>query len=151
DCLNEHLQDVMGFFQKPLRKKANVRVHNPSYSPHTVAQINIIDQPFLVDSVWTELNRQGFEIHHTFHPVLHVKRDKNLKLLDISPEAKSGYRAEALIHVEFDRQAKEDLPAITKALNEVLAEAQVTVEDFPAMTAKMQEVISKLQNTPTPD
>src|SRR5690606_3767127 len=58
DCLNEHLQDVMGFFQKPLRKKANVRVHNPSYSPHTVAQINIIDQPFLVDSVWTELNRQ---------------------------------------------------------------------------------------------
>ncbi len=77
-------EEVFGVLETPL-KDGDIKLEmlNPSYTHHSMAVINMYDQPFLVDSLWLELNRRGIEIHHTYHPIFNVKRDGKNKLSKI--------------------------------------------------------------------
>ena len=87
-----------------------VRVYNPHFekhgwqSTHSIVEIVTDNMPFLVDSVSMALNRGGFTIHHTIHPVVQVQRDASGKLLDVlaAGSAEEG-SAEAFMHFEVGR------------------------------------------------
>src|ERR1700693_4528371 len=100
--------DFMGEFRSGAPK---LRVYNPQKqrdgweSTHTVIEIVNDDMPFLVDSVTTEVNRQGLTLHLIIQPVMKTKRDAKGGLSAILPReaGKSGV-SESVMHVEVDRQ-----------------------------------------------
>lgn len=139
-------EKVFAFLKKPLKKGSiKLEVLNPTYTHHSVAMVNMYDQPFLVDSLWLELNRRGIEIHHTYHPILNVCREGKGSFQDLPEEAIKATHRESFIVLEFDRQDPIDLAEITKSLNHTLLMAQQVVEDFTPLTGKMHSVIETLK------
>lgn len=154
DFLNDesilaHIQSVYSVFQTVWKGEAYIRVHNPPYTRHTVAEVHMPDQPFLVDSVWTEINRRGLDVHHTFHPVVLTKRTptgdvKDFKAVGSRTEKDQAFQPESLIHIEFDRiEDDKILRDIKSNLEHVMMQARSVSRDFPKMTAKLQEIIAE--------
>jgi glutamate dehydrogenase len=115
-----------------------IRVHNPRAdehgwsSPHTVVQVVIDDQPFVVDTVHMELSRHGLGIHSLFHPIIDGRSH---------------------VHVEVDRLADTDpdlADELVGDLRRVLGDAQVAVADWHPMRDAMVEVIAALRADPPP-
>ncbi|WP_448190284.1 NAD-glutamate dehydrogenase [Azospirillum sp. sgz301742] len=139
--------------QKREPGKATVRVYNPRIeehgwqSPRTVVEIVNDDMPFLVDSVTSELNRQGFTVHLVIHPVVRVARDGNGRLTELyEPDAApKDATAESYMHVEVD--AHSDAAALERVragLERVLCEVRGAVVDWRAMRAQVQGVLAEV-------
>ncbi len=154
DFLNDeavisHIQSVYSVFQTSWKGEVFVRVHNPPYTRHTVAEVHMPDQPFLVDSVWSEINRRGLDVHHTFHPVLLTKRTPSGEVKDFTDvgqrtEKDQTFQPESLVHIEFDRIEDDKLLRDVKtSLENVMMKARAVSRDFPKMTAKLQEIIAE--------
>ncbi|MCG8691727.1 MAG: NAD-glutamate dehydrogenase, partial [Minwuiales bacterium] len=138
-----------------------VRVYNPRIeehgwkSPHTVVEIVNDDMPFLVDSVTSALNVDGYHVHLIFHPIYRVQRDdsgKRIKLLDPKSKSKAaGVINESVMHFEIDEQSDPAvLVAIEKRIVEVLADVRVAVTDWPSMLGKIDEALKELTEAPPP-
>lgn len=109
------------------------------------------DMPFLVDSLTTELSRQGYNIYTTLHPMLHVIRKEDGLLESILPEEEAhqlrGSAAgnhvvkESFIHFEIsplpEGTSKESL---IHDLEHILHNVMLTVTDWPAMMRKARDV-----------
>ena len=140
--------------------ETKVRVFNPQFeidgwqSTHTALQIVTDDMPFLIDSVSMELNRRGFGIHSTIHPVIAVRRDDDghlVEVLPFSPDPPAGAIRESVVHAEVDRQTGEhDLEALRGHVLRVLSEVRAAVEDWRAMRAQALDVASRLAENPPP-
>ena len=80
----ENLVGAANAFSSFARDRAGdeikVRAYNPTpkrhgwHSPHTVVEVITTDMPFLVDSIAMAINRRGYTIHLTVHPVFRVER-----------------------------------------------------------------------------
>ena len=146
-----HITDTYDFIQKaPKNKQPKIRVFNSDYTKHTVLEVLMDNQPFILDTLWEELNSLDLEIHHTFHPLIVISRDNNGTLKEVkkytSEDIRKDEAIESLIHIEFDRQEQCELKDIEIALKKVVIEAQRAVSDFPAITNKMEELIKTLEN-----
>ncbi|MBI1364137.1 MAG: NAD-glutamate dehydrogenase [Proteobacteria bacterium] len=152
DAILKQITDAYVFFSKPLTASVKVAASNPAYSHNTVIHINMPDQPFLVDSVWAEIGRLGYEVHHTFHPIIATKRDGKGNLKEFAPAGghDKGMAAESLMHVECDRAADGDLKNLQNRIQAVLEDARTVVEDFPKMTGHLQEILSYMKAHPGP-
>ena len=82
-----------------------VRVYNPAYEEHgwqcahTVVEIVTDDMPFLVDSINMELIRHGLTVHLIIHPVMHIRRDRKGKLIDlITSDIEGGDVVDEALH-----------------------------------------------------
>ena len=137
--------DMLDFIRTRKRGKPLVRLFNPTLhkegweSGHTVLQIANDDMPFLVDSVSMKLADMGIGVHVLGHPVLRASRDKAGKLLTLGEGD-----AESLMHLEIDRQQQSAMPAIRKAIEEVLADVRAIVGDWRAMQERMRAVADGL-------
>jgi glutamate dehydrogenase len=146
-----HVADTFGFIQEHAAgDKLKIRVFNPAYTRHTVVEVIINNQPFIMDTIWEELNHQNMEVHHSFHPLIVTKRDNKGKLTSAKQwqsdiKLKKGEVLESLIHIEFDRQEEKSLGRVEKALRNVLMEAYYAVEDFPKVTNKLEKLIKTLE------
>ena len=153
EAICRHLEHAYAFFKTPL-KKASIKldVSNPKNSHNTLIHVNMADQPFLVDSVWAEAARLGYEVHHTFHPIIATKRDDKgtLTLFDGAGSSDDMMGFESLMTIEIDRAEDKDLSMITERIRSVLTDAQIVVEDFPKMTGRLQETLSHLKAHPGP-
>ncbi|WP_030908756.1 NAD-glutamate dehydrogenase [Streptomyces sp. NRRL F-5126] len=145
---------------------ANVRVHTPTVeengwtSPHSVVEVVTDDMPFLVDSVTTELTRQGSGIHVVIHPQIAVRRDVTGKLIEVLPEGTKpdgtadadrvhDANIESWIHVEIDRETdRDDLHQITTDLLRVLSDVREAVEDWEKMRAAAVRIADELPGEP---
>jgi glutamate dehydrogenase len=152
DAIYKQVADAYGFFALPLTDAPKVEATNPAYNHNTVIQANIPDQPFLVDTVWAELGRLGYEVHHTFHPIFATARDKAgaLTAFENGADRARGLAPESLMHVEVDRLPDADLPQLAADIRRVLRDAQLVVADFPKMTGKLQELLSTIKAHPGP-
>ncbi|MBP0460991.1 NAD-glutamate dehydrogenase [Streptomyces montanisoli] len=146
---------------------ANVRVHTPTVeengwtSPHSVVEVVTDDMPFLVDSVTTELTRQGSGIHVVIHPQIAVRRDVTGKLIEVLPDGTRpdgtadadrvhDAHIESWIHVEIDRETdRDDLHQITSDLLRVLSDVREAVEDWEKMRAAAVRIADELPGEPT--
>ena len=137
--------DFLDFARTRKPGKAEVRLFNSNLqehgweSPHTVLQIVNDDMPFLVDSVTMALAEQGIGVHVLGHPVVPISRDKAGKLVAVGEG-----KPESLMHLEIDRQQAGAIPAIEKAIRDVLEDVRSIVADWEAMRAKMGQVAEDL-------
>jgi len=86
--------------------KPKIALSNPTTTAHTVLRIANDDMPFLVDSVSMAMAERGIGTHLLIHPVMPVER-----VGDALAAVGSG-KAESLMHIEIDRQAGDELPAL---------------------------------------
>lgn len=153
DHLIQHIEESYAYFKK-WSSKPMVRVFNAPYTKNTIAQIHMKDQPFIVDSIWGEINRRGYEIHHTFHPVLGVKRDSKNTVKAFAQDSyelqsKKGYQPESFVHIEFDYQDDADVLAeIEQSLEIVMDQAIQVTLDFQKMFTRMASCTAELESTP---
>ena len=130
-----------------------LRVYNPSLeehgweSTHTVVEIVCDDMPFLVDSITTEVNRQGLTLHMIIHPVMHVSRDRNGQFIGLAGAAEAGGKPagfESIMHVEVDRRAEaQDLDALRRGLESVLGDVRAAVTDWAAMRERVTNILEE--------
>ena len=146
------LAESFSFLTEPLKEgQIKLKLLNPDFTRHSLAMINLADQPFLLDSIGVELNRRDIDIHHTFHPVLQVERtEKSGGFECFCDEEDTGSR-ESLILIEFDRQDKTGLKEIQKALEKTVCLAQQVVSDFTNLTDKMRHVTQTLRHANSHD
>lgn len=140
---------------------AKVRVFTPSVEQegwstgHTVVEIVTDDMPFLVDSVTSELARQGRSVHLLVHPQVVVRRNAAgvlEEVLDVDvngPEDDYGVGPESWMHLQIGRESD---PAqreeIADTLHQILGDVRVAVEDWPRMSARAQEIADRLSAEP---
>lgn len=146
-----HLTSVLQFIEhrKPT-EKLKIRVHNPAYTRHTVVEILADDQPFLLDSTWVELSERDLEIHHSYHPLLCTERGadghlRRFSFCTFNEDAKPVQPAEALVHVEVDRIADDELQELENNLRDTLHDAIEAVKDFDAMLTRMKNLITHVE------
>lgn len=104
---------------------------------HTVIQLVNDDMPFLVDSVTMAINRMGYGIHLTLHPVLFTVRDEDGKLSGLAD--KSGRGGESFIHIEVDREPD------AKRRKALVAELESTLRDVRAAVKDWQPMLEQLR------
>jgi glutamate dehydrogenase len=134
-----------------------VRVYTPRLeehswqSSHSVVEVVTDDMPFLVDSIEMALTRRGTAIHLHIHPVVSVRRDGDGRLLELVPASAEGAQAEALLHVQIDRQAERVLlDELAAELHRVLADVRAAVDDWQAMRTRARDLAAELDEHPPP-
>lgn len=151
----QHVVAVYNFYAASRKDHAiRIQCHNPSYTHHSVIDIVLNDQPFLVDTVWNELQRRGLHIHYSIHPVLYTQRNAKGVVTHFSddiPQQNSSNHAEALLHVEFDRTLDEKiLRDIEIHIQRALKAAIAAVKDYSAITKRINQLIDTIEHTHSP-
>lgn len=146
------------FFAEADKSQPRIRIYTPNKkshgwdSNHAVIEIAGTDMPFIVDSVTAELNRLGFTIFHSIHPVYATKRNEKGMIESLSGRAqkKRADTVESLMHIEIS-SLPDDIPAnvLEKNLRNVLRAVQLTVEDWSKLRAKTKETIDVLSELPS--
>ncbi len=136
-----------------------VRVYNPAYEEHgwqcahTVVEIVTDDMPFLVDSINMELIRHGLTVHLIIHPVMHIRRDRKGRLIDlVAGEVEAGDIVdEALLHFEVDQQTdRKVLLSLGKDIQRILRDVRAVVMDWEPMRNRLTEIIATLESLALP-
>ena len=141
----EHSFDVVKSYKLD---DVHVAVYRAQDTSNVILEAYLEDGPFLVDSLWEEMQARGIEVRHTFHPVLVVKRDKNGRMLDFeentgSGELAEGYSREVLIHMELEYIPEDAvLEELEQTAKYLLTEAVAVKTDFGSMLNKMNDMIS---------
>ncbi|HEY1368073.1 MAG TPA: NAD-glutamate dehydrogenase domain-containing protein, partial [Gaiellaceae bacterium] len=135
--------------QRRLPGEALVHVHTPTVeehgwqSKHTVVAIVTDDMPFLVDSVSMALTGRGSAIHVVIHPIVHVRRDAEGRLIGLGGGETA--RAESFIYAEIDRLPEAaQLEELERDLHRVLADVRAAVEDWRPMRARALALADEL-------
>lgn len=150
------IQDAYGYFtQQSTVQDVNVRIFHCEETPNTIIQTLCSDYAFIVDTIGEEMYDCGYEIHHTFHPVLDVKRSSDGHVEDfkrpiIGKEAPKGYVREAFVHMEIDplygdTRIKETQSHITDLISKVA----IVNDDFPKMTQQLQALTNNVSTSNT--
>ena len=85
-----------------------VRVYRPDHErdgygcPGSVVEVNVEDQPFLVDTVTAEMHAHGLGVRLVVHPVIGVERDSSGSVTAVTPARGAPHR-ESVMHFETDR------------------------------------------------
>jgi glutamate dehydrogenase len=129
--------------------EARVHVYTPRVEAHgwqtrhSVVEIVTDDMPFLVDSVTMAITRHGSGIHLLVHPVVHVERDGEGRLVRLTGPGEGV--AESVIHVEIDRDSHQSaLDELAAELERTLGDVRAAVDDWPAMRARAREIAAEL-------
>ncbi|MFP4643047.1 MAG: NAD-glutamate dehydrogenase [Spirochaetales bacterium] len=154
-----------------------VRAYNPLgkthgwHSKHTVVEVITSDMPFLVDSVAMAINRRGYKIHLTVHPVFQVERTPKGRLRGVVSLSESGspngettndaagsprrrghrIERESWQQLEIDRETDDAaLEALCEDLRSVLSDVNVAVTDWKDMRSQAHRIRLELERNPPP-
>ena len=72
-------------------------------APVTVVRTNILDRPFIIDTIREYLHVRDFAIEYMIYPVLYVGRDETGRILEIRAAPRPGEPMESLVHCEVAR------------------------------------------------
>lgn len=159
DLLERRPADLAGaalthwnFAQKRTPGTPNIRVYNPGRkdgweSTHTIVEMINDDMPFLVDSLGMALNKHGYSLHLTIHPIMRVRRNNSGKLTDLLAMDDPAVDAitESFLHVEIDRETDtEKLKALWEDIAKAMYDVRAAVGDWQAMRATAAEIRDSL-------
>ncbi|MDA0699790.1 MAG: NAD-glutamate dehydrogenase [bacterium] len=151
-------KDGLAFFDRAVGDAGPVRVEvfNPRYAtdgweaPHTVVRLALGDRPFIVDSVRSELRRQGFTVDHVLHPTFAVVRGADGRIERIAPRrapTPDGASVEAyemwFVDREDDAGRRERL---RQAVERVLRDVVLATDDYPVMVERASSVATYLRD-----
>ncbi|HEX6928828.1 MAG TPA: NAD-glutamate dehydrogenase, partial [Gammaproteobacteria bacterium] len=135
----------------------SIRIYNPTpgtngyKSTHTVVEMVNDDMPFLVDSASMALNKHGYSIHLTVHPIFKALRDKRgrLEKLVAPHEDLIGAQQESFIRIEIDKETtKTDLAMLEAELHACMGDVNAAVKDWTEMRGKASEIVNLLSKQP---
>ncbi len=135
----------------------NIRVYNPRTeaqgwdSIHTIVEVVTDDAPFLVDSARMAINRLGFSIHLSIHPVMHIERDAEDNFMQAVARSDAGptARRESFMLFEIDRQNDPSILArIQTEVQQAIQDVHTIVSDFDAMRSRLQSDLDHLNTQP---
>jgi glutamate dehydrogenase len=123
-------------------------------SSHTILQFILDDQPFLVDTLCTEINRKNLTVHFVVHlggmKVLRNAKNKITKILSPGLTEK-GALTEAPIYIEIDKQTDPAiLEALGKDIDRVIQDARAVFSDWQKMEAEVYFALEDLAKHPPP-
>ncbi len=151
------LKEAHALLVRRLPGRVRVEVIDPDIPSLALSRVSILqtlsdNMPFLVDSLLGYLAEQGLQIRLLLHPVLHVMRDVDGKLLELSPAPKDGapLRAESLIHVHLPRLTTDEKARLKADVESIFAHVRAAVLDWPAMRQKVADIIDSYQTAPPP-
>jgi glutamate dehydrogenase len=134
------------------------RIFNPDpasdgwETSHTVIQYILDDQPFLVDTLTTEINRQGLTVHFMVHlgGMKLIRNAKNQITKVLSLEFSNTHTiSEAPIYIEIDKHTNPAaLEKLGHDLDRVLEDAQKAVRDWKKMESEINRALSDLEKNP---
>jgi glutamate dehydrogenase len=136
------------------------RIFNPQHeingwqTSHTVIQVILDDQPFLVDTMLMEIERKGFTSHLIVHlGGIKIIRDEQGKLQQVLPfdATEKGAYSEAPIYIEIDRQTDPKvLEELAVDLDRVLNDARLAVRDWEKMREQVHAALVDIEQSPMP-
>jgi glutamate dehydrogenase len=147
--------DHLEFGARRMRGEPLVRIFNPTLEDHgyesAFSFIEMVndDMPFLVDSVFAAINRQGLTVHITVHPVIRVIRNSRGKIEKIAERNETVGGLESFIRFAVDKETDaQQLKLLKQEILKVLADVRVAVRDWSKMRKKMQEARELLKFGP---
>ena len=124
-----------------------VRVYRPDRErdgygcPGSVVEVNVEDQPFLVDTVTAEMHAHGLGVRLVVHPVIGVERDESGAVTAVTPARGAPHR-ESVMHFETDRALTEpEAEQLEAGLRRVLGELALAVRDFLPMVDRVERMM----------
>lgn len=145
---NDIARDMVEFAQHRVVDDIKVHVFNAERSGQndtTVIQISCDDFPYLVDTVFAELQRHGNGVKLSLYPEVGVRRNAQGVLEEIGGAKDTTRALEAWIHVETEETwAPEHLEKLTSDIHQALLHTRRVVEDTPACWEQMINVIAVL-------
>jgi len=134
-----------------------IRVYNPSFeahgwqSPHTIIEAVNDDMSFLVDSLAMALNRAGYTIDLTIHPVVAAVRDKSGKLQAIHELSTGLGKLESMISFQIEKQlSTKVLQSIENMVRDVLFDVILVNQDWQAMKQQAREISTGMREQALP-
>lgn len=130
-------------------EEIRVRATNPRYdadgweSTRTALEVVLSDRPFIVDSVCHELKRAGLDLQYLIHPILHVQRDQNGRL--IREVATGTGKPEVYELYLIERVPDEGLPALEERVLKVLKDVKIATDDYKAMREAVKSLCAELE------
>lgn len=139
--------------QETAPEQTYINVYNPTLaqhgwqSAHTVVELVLKDQPFIIDSLRMTLNRLGINAHLFLHQPMAVERDENGLVKELLKTSdREDIPHQTAIILEIDRQStKAMIETLKDELAEVLDEVIYVVSDWKPMCEKLQSVASGLK------
>ena len=131
------------------------RIFNPTTqtdgweSTHTILEFNLDDQPFLVDTLCTEINRVGLAVHFLIHlGGIKVTRNTKHEITGILPPDSCATEAliEAPIYIEIDRQTDPKvLEELGQNLDRVISDARLAVHDWKKLQGEVYRTLEEIE------
>ncbi len=129
--------------------QSSVNVFNPTVahhgwkSTHTIVEIVMPDQPFLVDSLKMCLSRLDITSHLMLHGPTVVQYEGE-EIVDIA-KSHEGFR-HSIFHIEIDRMSgKKEMQALEKELVSIISDTDLVVKDWQPMAAQLIDVIKQVE------
>ncbi|MEL6870352.1 MAG: NAD-glutamate dehydrogenase [Pseudomonadota bacterium] len=128
-----------------------LRIYNPTMAEHgwqssrTVVELVHENMPFLVDSVGMTLDRLGYAIELTVHPLLRCERTAKGQFRRIHARDAATGRIESFIRMEIRRETRPDrIDALSAAIEDTLRDVRAAVRDWEPMQTRMAQAIDRL-------
>ena len=138
--------DHLEFGARRTRGEPLVRFFTPTIEDHgyesAFSFIEMVndDMPFLVDSVFAAINRQGLTVHITVHPVIRVARNSRGKIERILERDDKAGHLESFIRFAVDKETDaQQIKLLKQEILKVLGDVRVAVRDWRKMHKKMEE------------
>lgn len=108
------------------------------------------DMPFLLDSASAEMAARGLAVHHLYHPILAVTRDRAGHLQATHGLARDHAAAvrESTIFMEIDRLSARERSSLQEKLVEIFSAVRTCVDDWQPMREKLHGAASDLMARP---
>ena len=119
-------------------------------SQYTVIEILQKDLPFLVDSLVAHLQRENYNIHRLFHPIIRTRRDDEGNLLSVHSLNDQGpdLLLESVRQFQIDRiREREKRIALQKSIESVMKDIWTTVRDWRSMQSRVADAISEIDQS----
>jgi glutamate dehydrogenase len=119
----------------------------------TAVDIVSVDAPYIVESLWAELERAGRPPERVLHPQIVVARDSEGALrrvydLDDNADVPDGAMVESWVHVELDLVPADEHARVAADLDRVLDDVLFAVSDAPHMYHLIRELADRLSADP---
>ena len=129
-------------------RESKHRIFNPSFelqgwhTLHTVIQIVVEDQPWLVSSLQSTLAREGHVAHRLIHPVLRVNRNPDHVYQGLGENGKN----ESLIHIEIDALPEEAHAKLTDSLTQMFETLKQVRAESATLSARLASMANDIEN-----
>ncbi len=150
DKLSDAVISLWEFAQQRPPGAPKLRLYKPAGgSTSTVLEIVNDDMPFLVDSVGAALTRLKVDFQVVIHPIVHVERDAEGRLLALRGPSEPGAN-ESFMHVRIKALPASGMAEVERELLRLLGDVRAAVDDFPAMLERCRAEIAGLRESPPP-